>query len=599
MSELEAALALAIALAREEGARLRAEQQRPLGVRGAGDHADADVEVEGRLRARLRAAFPWSWLGEETGREDAGTALCWVVDPNDGTTAYTRGRRGSSVSIGAVRDGVPVLGVVFAYNHPDDEGELFAWAEGCGPLVRDGRPVAPWLAQQTLAPGSLVLLAGESQRWPRTGSRMVAPARYLALPSIAFRLARVAGGDAVATLSLSGPSSWDYCAGHALLRGAGGVLLDESGAEVRYARGGASKVRLCFGGAPAAAEELRARPWAALRDRAGEEPLPARPLPRPCPRPRLARAQGCLLGQLAGDALGSRVEFQDPAAIAARFPDGVRTLADGGTWDTIAGQPTDDSELALALARSIVAGGYDPGRARAAYVEWLESEPFDVGATIGRALRAAARGEDPRGSLELWVALSQSKANGSLMRASPLGVLGAGRPAAAAAWAREDSALTHPNPACVEACAAFVAAIAAAVAGADARAALAAALAEARDAEVRAALEAARTSPPADFLTHQGLVTVALQNAFFQLLHAPSLEEGVVDTVGRGGDTDTNAAIAGALLGALYGRPPAGWMLAVLSCRPLVEQGARRPRPPTCWPTDALELAEALLAAGE
>ena len=57
------------------------------------------------------------------------------------------------------------------------------------------------------------------------------------------------------------------------------------------------------------------------------------------------RAQGCLLGQLAGDALGSLVEFETPQAIHRMYPCGVRDLADGGTWDTLAGQPTDDSEL--------------------------------------------------------------------------------------------------------------------------------------------------------------------------------------------------------------------------------------------------------------
>ena len=54
-----------------------------------------------------------------------------------------RGFRGSAVSIGLVRDGVPVLGVVYAFAYPDDHGDLLAWAEGCGPLTRNGRPVAP------------------------------------------------------------------------------------------------------------------------------------------------------------------------------------------------------------------------------------------------------------------------------------------------------------------------------------------------------------------------------------------------------------------------------------------------------------------------
>jgi len=52
------------------------------------------------------------------------------------------------------------------------------------------------------------------------------------------------------------------------------------------------------------------------------------------------RAQGCLLGQLAGDALGSMVEFQRPEDIRREYPDRIRKLADGGRWNTIAGQPT-------------------------------------------------------------------------------------------------------------------------------------------------------------------------------------------------------------------------------------------------------------------
>ena len=82
----------------------------------------------------------------------------------------------------------------------------------------------------------------------------------------------------------------------------------------------------------------------------------------------LSRAQGCLLGQLAGDALGSLVEFWETEEIREAYPQGVRELADGGTWDTIAGQPTDDSEMALSLARTIAQQGrYDPVEARKAY----------------------------------------------------------------------------------------------------------------------------------------------------------------------------------------------------------------------------------------
>ena len=121
--------------------------------------------------------------------------------------------------------------------------------------------------------------------------------------------------------------------------------------------------------------------------------------------------------------------------------------------------------------------------------------------------------------------------------------------------------------------------------------------ASARDASVARALEAAADAPPADFQTQEGWVLIALQNAFFRLLHAPNLEEGVVATVMAGGDTDTNAAIAGALLGAVHGRDavPTRWRSAVLTCRASRDYGAPKPRPETYWPVDALDLAERLL----
>ncbi len=103
----------------------------------------------------------------------------------------------------------------------------------------------------------------------------------------------------------------------------------------------------------------------------------------------IQRAQGCLLGQLSGDSLGSLVEFQSAAEIRAAYPSGVRAMADGGTFHTIAGQPTDDSEMALLLARLLVEQRrYDPAQAFARYRYWRSTEPFDCGMTI-RGARTA------------------------------------------------------------------------------------------------------------------------------------------------------------------------------------------------------------------
>ncbi len=305
----------------------------------------------------------------------------------------------------------------------------------------------------------------------------------------------------------------------------------------------------------------------------------------------LSRARGALLGQLAGDALGSLVEFKSAAAIRGAYPDGVRELVAGGTFSTLAGQPTDDSEMALMLARSLVAnGGFVAEDVLGRYVYWLESGPFDCGNTV----RSALHGRKDR----------DSQANGALMRVSPIGIAGAMLPLeTVAAWAEDDAALTHPNQVCRQVNALYAMAVATAVRGLCAPAELYAniqawAAERAVDDDVTRIVGLAGTEAPADFMHKQGWVLIAFQNALYQLTHASGFEEGVVDTVMRGGDTDTNAAIAGALLGAVYGLEavPGQWRKAVLSCRPWEgDRRVRHPRPECFWPVDALELAESLL----
>jgi ADP-ribosylglycohydrolase len=326
---------------------------------------------------------------------------------------------------------------------------------------------------------------------------------------------------------------------------------------------------------------------------------PPFPLSRPAlvgPAPdagQLDRAQGCLLGQLIGDSLGGLVEFRSTNSILAEYPNGVRELrSGGGTWNLLAGQPTDDSELALMLARTLVHHRrFDADAVLKGYIYWYRSGPFDVGMTTARALGSRMPNPD-------------SQANGSLMRISPLGVFGFRKPVYAAEWARQDSELTHPHPICQDACAVFVNAVAIAIRdGASARTCLEAAEDEAHEAMIREVLRQAYETPPPVFDDgRQGWVLIALQNAFYQALHVSSAEEGLVDTVMRGGDTDTNAAIAGALLGAIHGRKgiPERWQSEVLACRPGFEgKECRHPRPPAFWPADALELAEDLLRACE
>ncbi|KAK6107768.1 ADP-ribosylglycohydrolase family protein [Brugia pahangi] len=69
-----------------------------------------------------------------------------------------------------------------------------------------------------------------------------------------------------------------------------------------------------------------------------------------------------------------------------------------------------------------------------------------------------------------------------------------------------------------------------------------------------------------------GYIGVALQSAFYELLHGTSFTKSVIDAISRGGDTDTNAAIVGALIGARFGidEIPEQWIKTVRETKPRV-----------------------------
>ncbi|HOQ43989.1 MAG TPA: inositol monophosphatase family protein [Bryobacteraceae bacterium] len=610
MNDYRRELEYAVQAARDAGALLR----RAFHAGESGVDRRAEMEIQ---RILMACCPQYGYHGEELGLvrppQDAAGHL-WLIDPNDGTSAFEKGFRGAAVSIALLRNGRPVLGVVYAYSAPDDEGDLFTWAEGAGPIKRNGREVC---VPHGAVPET-VLASHHADRNSLANATLAAPLRFRAVPSIAYRLALVAAGEARAAVSLNGPVGYDYAGGHAMLLGAGMDLYDAAGNAIHYNRNGNSDCAgRCFGGLHSVVRELVTREWRSALQRRSQAPEPSALCwpQRGCTVPDaglLSRAQGCLLGQLAGDALGSLVEFQTAATIRRAYPDGVRVLEDGGSWNTLAGQPTDDSEMALSLARSIIQSGvYDPEAAARSYVRWYESHPFDIGNTTATAVSAAAAAMAAGKSVaqsSREAARRESQANGALMRVSPLGILGAGaREGVAGDWAQQDALLTHPNIVCQHANKVYAETLAYAIrtgAAPEAIHRFACDVAQRADSP-KAVVEAivnAGSRPPDSYSDHRGWVLIALQNAFWQLLHAGNLEEGIVRTVMCGGDTDTNAAIAGALLGAAYGRDsvPLQWQDRILTCRPISGlTGVMRPRPEAFWPVDALWIAERLLWLGQ
>ena len=286
------------------------------------------------------------------------------------------------------------------------------------------------------------------------------------------------------------------------------------------------------------------------------------------------RVVGCVLGLALGDALGAPFEFRRREAIPDPFPafELGRSGLPPGTW-------TDDTAMARNLWRSLAEHRrLDPGDVVARHLGWFATDPPDVGNLTRWVLRrlrdgdpdAAARYVAERGP-------EVSAGNGSVMYCPPLGAFRATRPEVLHDEAPELSSITHADERCRTACLAITRATAAVVRGTEPGPAVEDAVAAVVDREGGEELEylvveagrARRIDGPdmgfALFTAGIGLQVAA---------EAPGFEEGLRLVVACGGDTDTNGAVAGALLGAIHGRaalPPA-WLRVLLDRESIEEE---------------------------
>jgi ADP-ribosylglycohydrolase len=273
------------------------------------------------------------------------------------------------------------------------------------------------------------------------------------------------------------------------------------------------------------------------------------------------------------------VEFSSWADIHDRYPQGVTEIVGGGPFAWPPGHATDDTDLTRAVLLAYLTPTDDVVKTAAEHMlAWLNgdwpgrkpgSAPRDIGRTTATGLRRYEASRDPRTS-----GCGPGQAgNGSLMRCIPTALAVPERDRRI----RESmalSAITHSDPRCLVACAAYNEIAAALVAGASPEDAVAAGLSTATELDslpVANAIGYGRHLRPAmlaitgqTFLDDDaaGYVLDSLSLAVAGTLDHRPFAEVLVDIVRVGNDTDTNAAIAGGLLGARDGATaiPPGWV---------------------------------------
>ncbi len=228
MNEIE----ILLPVMREAGAAILAVQQGDLMIttKAHGDIVTkADLLVNDILKSRLMNQFPADgWLSEEN-KDDFNRLTrdrVWIVDPIDGTREFAQGLPEYAISVGLIINSVPVVASVF--NPATDE--LFYAVKDQG----------AWLGKKKLhctactSAKELLILASRSEYERGEWNDFARYHQVQPMGSIAYKLARIAAGEAQATFSLSPRNEWDIAAGVLLVTEAGGMVTNKHREKIMF-----------------------------------------------------------------------------------------------------------------------------------------------------------------------------------------------------------------------------------------------------------------------------------------------------------------------------------------------------------------------------
>lgn len=316
----------------------------------------------------------------------------------------------------------------------------------------------------------------------------------------------------------------------------------------------------------------------------------------------MENALGCLVGVLVGDAAGAPLEFR--GSIKDDQVKNAIRMCGGGTIGIGKGQITDDGELTMGLANTLVGNAYYPyNEVAKCYSQWIDSNPFDCGSTCMKAFgiqkaNREAVGKNYVGALLYNAAKYNqfSEANGALMRVSPIAIWAHNEPyQVIASYAKFDAQLSHPNQVCCDCNASYAIALAALIkTDGDHEKAF-----EITKDYVDTACSNSNSNSKVrhwfykermDYLDGEdnnlarcniGHVKHAWCMAMNFLEKPVDYETGIRQVLKMGGDTDTNAAICGGILGAIngYNSIPEFMKEPVLNYEYKVEDSVGYPRP--------------------
>lgn len=271
------------------------------------------------------------------------------------------------------------------------------------------------------------------------------------------------------------------------------------------------------------------------------------------------RFKGCIYGQAIGDALGLGTEGMTDEDMAWKYPHGLQHYSQiyqdrhRKRWKI--GDWTDDTDMMLCIAHAVIEDeGVNLTNIARHFKMWAEDEPMGIGNNTYKVLSIGDYVEKPLEVSRLVWQMShyESAANGGLMRTSVVGLF----PKAVKTCAENICKLTHYDPRCVGSCVIVSELINALVYDKPKpRRFEMLDIAKEYDEKIEEYIDRSETDNITDLMDDEcmGYTLVTLSVALWAYWHAKSFEDGLLKVVNAGGDADTNAAVACAILGAKFG----------------------------------------------
>ena len=275
------------------------------------------------------------------------------------------------------------------------------------------------------------------------------------------------------------------------------------------------------------------------------------------------RIAGCLWGQAIGDALGLGTEFMSRDEVLHNYPDGLSEYSQivqdfhRERWNQ--GDWTDDTDMMLCIAMAIIADkDIKPNTVAHNFKEWFCGTPMGIGQMTNTVLGLYDYESDPEKAAEIvWDSMygRNNAANGGVMRTSVVGLWNEN----VAGNAERICRLTHADPRCVGSCV-IISELINSLVWQDAELSFEELLqiGNKYDSRIKPYLERARNGLLEDFELDDeqtmGYTLKTMGCGIWCLYHVTSFKEGMLKVVNAGGDADTNAAVACAVLGAKYGK---------------------------------------------